>query len=156
MKKTVFFVTFVLVFFVSVFSVSALRVGLEVGNPAAVIIIRPSPFDFKIGYNFAGAFNDAGGEFIHVSGDYRIIDSYRLVDFLHFYLGVGAFVQIMMGAETDALSLGGRIPVGLQAFLFKNTIEIFLEIVPTVTFFPTIQAFQDFQGYFGFTIKIPS
>ena len=150
MKRIIFFITFIIVFFISLFSVSALRLGLEVGNPAAVIIIRPSPFDFKIGYNLAG-FLGEGGEFIHVSGDYRIIDSYKLIDFLHVYLGIGAYVQISMGGEESELSAGARIPIGLQAFLLGKTVEIFLEVVPTVIDFP----WQNPQGFLGFTIKTP-
>ncbi|MBN2536505.1 MAG: DUF3996 domain-containing protein [Spirochaetales bacterium] len=151
MKKIVFIVTFVLVFFISVFSVSALRLGLEFGNPTAVIIIRPEPFDIKVGYYLASVFNQGGGDYIHVSVDYRIVDSYKLIDFLHIFLGLGAYVQIYMDSED--FHLGARIPVGIQAFLLKNTFEVFLEIVPTVDFLPGI-AFGGFQGYLGFTVKI--
>jgi hypothetical protein len=63
---------------------SNLRLGLEFGNPNAVLIIRPAPFDFKIGYNFA-----APG-YLFFSADYRIVNAYQVVDILHFFLGVGA------------------------------------------------------------------
>ena len=47
-----------------------LRLGLEFGNPNAVLIIRPAPLDFRIGYNFA-----APG-YLFLSADYRIVDAY--------------------------------------------------------------------------------
>jgi hypothetical protein len=152
-KRIVFVGTFILVFFISVFSVSALRLGLEFGNPSAVLIIRPGPIDLKIGYNLSGVFGEGGGDFVHVSVDYRIIDGYQLIDFLHIFIGIGGYVQVYPDGG-EQIRLGARIPVGLQAFLLKNTFEFFLEIVPTVRFLPDID-FDGFQGYLGFTIKVP-
>jgi len=122
------------------------RLGLEFGNPNAVIIIRPAPFDFKIGYNFA-----APG-YLFFSADYRIVNAYQVVDFLHFFLGVGAYTNIYF--EPADFSLGARIPVGLQVFLVDNVVELFLEVVPTVGFLPALTAFPDWQGFIGFTILI--
>jgi len=126
----------------------SLRLGLEFGDPIAVLIIRPDPFDFKIGYDL----QDNGWLFL--SADYRIVSGYQLVDFVHLFLGVGAYTQIYF-QQSDALELGLRIPFGLQVFLIDNVIELFLEVAPTVGFLPTIQAFPRWQGYFGFTILIP-
>ena len=128
------------------------RLGLEFGNPSAVIIYRPSNFDFKLGYNFA-----SGSEFLFLSADYRIISGYQLVDFVHFFLGVGgygAFYSADRGGGDGQIDIGARIPVGLQAFLFGPTVELFLEVAPTVLFFPSIDAFNEFQGWVGFTILI--
>jgi hypothetical protein len=134
---------------VSAIGSGSLRLGLEFGDPIAVLIIRPAPFDFKIGYSF-----DSNDPWLFLSADYRVVSGYQLIDFLHLFLGVGAYTQIYF-QEADALELGLRIPVGLQAFLVDNVIEIFLEVAPTVGFLPTIQAFPRWQGYFGFTILIP-
>ena len=139
---------------VSTASVSAankgsLRLGLEFGDPMAVLIIRPAPFDFKIGYSF-----DSANPWLFLSGDYRIVSGYQLIDFLHLFLGVGAYVQIPFD-QFDALELGLRIPFGLQVFLIDNVVELFVEVAPTVGFLPSIQAFQRWQGYFGFTILVP-
>lgn len=141
---------------VAVVAVSArpVRLGLEFGNPTGVIIVRLQPFDFKLGYDFTGLGSSDADSFVHISGDYRIIDSYHLIDFLSLFLGAGAYMQFLSGAEDDFV-FGGRIPVGLQAFLFDGVLEVFLEIAPTVKFVPTITAFDDFQGYLGFTIPIP-
>jgi hypothetical protein len=124
-----------------------LRLGLEFGNPNLVLIIRPAPFDFKIGYNFTEAGN------IFFSADYRIVSGYQIVDFLHFFLGVGAYMQVHF--QPSDFDLGARIPVGLQAFLIDNVLEIFLEVAPTVGFVPKLKAFPQWQGFVGFTILIP-
>jgi hypothetical protein len=126
---------------------SSLRLGLEFGNPNAVLIIRPAPFDFKIGYNFTENGN------LFLSGDYRIVSGYQLIDFLHFFLGVGLYTQFFF--EPSDFAMGARIPVGLQVFLINNVLELFVEVAPTVGFVPTITAFPEWQGYFGFTILIP-
>lgn len=133
---------------VSAASKGSLRLGLEFGDPIAVLIIRPAPFDFKIGYDF----QDNGWLFL--SADYRIVSGYQLIDFVHLFLGVGAYTQIHF-QQSDALELGLRIPVGLQVFLVDNVIELFLEVAPTVGFLPTIEAFPRWQGYLGFTILVP-
>ena len=127
---------------------SSLRLGLEFGDPMAVLIIRPAPFDFKIGYDFGG------NGWLFLSADYRIVSGYPVIDFLHLFLGVGAYTQIFF-QQTDALELGLRIPFGVQVFLVDNVIELFLEVAPTVGFLPTIQAFPRWQGYVGFTILVP-
>ena len=125
-----------------------LRLGLEFGNPNAVIIIRPSPLDFRIGYNFASP------GYLFFSADYRIVDAYQIVDFLHFFLAVGAYTNIYF--EPADFHLGARIPVGLQVFLVKNVLELFLEVAPTVGFLPGLTAFPEWQGFIGFTVRIPS
>lgn len=147
------FTILVLLLVVAAATVSAsdsggLRLGLEFGDPMAVLIIRPAPFDFKIGYDFGG------NGWLFLSADYRIVSGYQVIDFLHLFLGVGAYTQIFF-QQTDVLELGLRIPFGLQVFLLDNVIELFLEVAPTVGFLPTIQAFPRWQGYFGFTILVP-
>lgn len=148
------FVVLVVLFVVATSTVSAadrgsLRLGLEFGDPIAVLIIRPAPFDFKVGYSF-----EANNPWLFLSADYRIISGYQVIDFLHLFLGIGAYTQIYF-QQADALQLGLRIPVGLQVFLVDNVVELFLEVAPTVGFLPTIQAFPRWQGYFGFTILVP-
>jgi hypothetical protein len=147
------FVVLVVLFAASTATVSAvgggsLRLGLEFGDPLAVLIIRPAPFDFKIGYDF----RDNGWLFL--SADYRIVSGYQVIDFLHLFLGVGAYTQIYF-QQASSLELGLRIPFGLQVFLIDNVVELFVEVAPTVGFLPSITAFPRWQGYFGFTILVP-
>jgi hypothetical protein len=125
----------------------AIRLGLEFGNPTAVIIIRPGNFDFKVGYDLRQDGN------LFLSADYRIVSGYQLIDFLHIFLGVGAYAQIFFGGAD--FELGARIPVGLQVFLLNSVLELFAEVAPTVGFLPTITAFPQWQGYVGFTVRVP-
>ncbi len=116
-----------------------------------MLIYRPRAFDFKLGYNFAG------DEYLYLSADYRVISGYQLVDFLHFFFGVGGYTSFYFQDRTGddgQFDLGAHIPVGLQAFLFGPTVELFIEVAPTVRFFPSIEAFQEFHGFVGFTILI--
>ncbi len=129
-------------------SAKGLRLGLEFGNPHAVLIIRPSPLDFRIGYNFASP------GYLFLAADYRIVDAYQIVDILHFFLGVGLYTEIFF--EPADFSLGARIPLGLQVFLVKNVLELFLEVAPTVGFLPGLVAFPEWQGFIGFTVRIPT
>ncbi len=127
------------------------RIGLEFGNPGGVLIYRPNAFDFKLGYNFA-----SGSEYIHLSADYRIVSGYQLIDFLHFFFAVGGYGSFYLEDRDDdgQFDIGAHIPVGLQAFLIGSTLELFVEVAPTVRFFPSIEAFQEFHGYVGFTVHI--
>lgn len=126
----------------------SIRLGLEFGDPQVAIIIRPAPFDFKVGYSFTD------NAWLFLSGDYRIISGYQLIDFLHLFLGVGVYGQVYF-EQADQSELGLRIPVGLQVFLLDNVLELFLEVAPTVNFIPTPTAFRRWQGWFGFTILVP-
>ena len=132
------------------FAQNDFRVGFEVGQPSAVIIIRPSPLDFRIGYNFAG------GNYIHVSGDYRIIDRYNLVEFLDLFLGLGAYTRIDFCSSATSVAFGPRVPFGIQVFLLDGMLEAFLELTPVLDIFPSI-AFDlaNFQGFLGLTLKVP-
>ena len=155
MKRTFKIVAVLIVLLVvATASVSAaeggsLRLGLEFGDPLAVLIIRPAPFDVKIGYNFAE--NDP---WLFLSADYRIVSGYQLIDFLHMFLCIGVYTD-MPFEHMDDMELGLTIPVGLQIFLIDNVVEVFLEVAPTVGFMPTIQAFPRWLGYIGFTILVP-
>ena len=126
----------------------SLRLGLEFGNPQAVIIVRPGPFDLKIGYSFTA-------DYLFLAGDYRVVSGYQLIDFLHLFLSVGAYTSIDFGAAGN-VGFGARIPLGLQAFLMGNALELFVEVAPTVTFIPDIGfgGLNAMQGYAGFTVRI--
>jgi hypothetical protein len=132
------------------------RIGIEAGSPSLVLIVRPEPFDIKVGYDFTGlATGGAGTNFIHVSGDIRLIDSYQLIDFLHLFLSLGAYAQVQFVSGSADFALGARVPVGLQAYLLSGKIEIFVEVVPTFGFLPTLNAFDQWQGWIGVTLPLP-
>ena len=129
----------------------SLRLGLEFNGGTdvsrAVLIIRPAPFDIKVGYNFAQA--DSA---VYLSGDYRIVSGYQLIDFLHLFISAGAFVEI--GGDPDAFVGGLHVPIGLQLFLVDNVIEIFAELIPAIPLFPSPD-FLPWRGGIGFTILVP-
>jgi len=125
-----------------------LRLGLEFGNPNAVLIVRPAPLDFRIGYSFVN------NQFIFLSADYRILDAKQLIDFVHFFFSAGAYTSLAF--DPAAFDLGLRIPLGFQAFLFENALELFLELAPTVQLYPELLFdWQNIQGWIGFTIRLP-
>ena len=157
-SRIVFLVFILSVIVLGTATAKPVRLGLEVGNPSTVLIIRPEPFDFKIGYSFSdfGQGSGSQGNFVHLSGDYRIVNSQPLIDFLSFFLGAGAYVQFHTESDADdSVVVGGRVPVGLQVYLLDGNVELFLELAPTVSFVPSLEAFGDWQGYLGFTIPFP-
>lgn len=129
----------------------SLRLGLEFHGGTdvsrAVLIIRPAPFDIKLGYNFAET-----GSAIYLSGDYRIVSGYQLIDFLHLFLSVGAYVQF--SGDPDPFAAGLHVPVGLQIFLIDNVVEIFAELIPAIPLFPSPD-FLPWRGGIGFTVLVP-
>jgi len=152
LTKKIFILVLVLMA-ISVFNLAAacsgVRLGVEVGNPNFVFIFRPSNFDFKLGYSMA-----EGDKNVFLSADYRIVSGYPLVDFLHFFLGLGAYFQLYMDENPEEdFNLGGRVPLGLQVFLFGSAIEIFVEVCPTVTLVPE-PGFDELMGYVGFTFLL--
>ena len=146
----------VVLFVVATATVSAadrgsLRLGLEfIGGDSqrtAVIVIRPAPFDLKVGYNF-----EPDNGWVYLSGDYRIVSGYQIIDFLHLFLSAGAYVQI--SGQSDPFLFGLHIPVGLQVFLIDNVVEIFAEWTPSIGLWPKPQLFP-WRGGIGFTILVP-
>jgi hypothetical protein len=127
---------------------SGIRLGFEFGEPQVALIIRPAPFDFKVGYSFID------NPWLFLSADYRILSGYQLIQFLHLFLGVGLYGQIYF-EEPDLSGFGLRIPVGLQVFLLDNVLEFFFELAPTVGLYPDIHPFEHLQGWVGFTILVP-
>ena len=157
MKRALKVVVILIVLFVaatatvSAASKGSLRLGLEfIGGDnqrTGVIVIRPAPFDLKVGYNFE---QDNG--WIYVSGDYRIVSGYPIVDFLHLFLSAGAYIQV--SGEPYPFVPGLHIPLGLQIFLIDNVIEIFAEWTPSVGLLPKPSLYP-WRGGIGFTILVP-
>jgi hypothetical protein len=134
----------------------ALRLGVEGGNPSLVLNIRPEPFDFKIGWNFQQSTFGNGYNFIHISGDYRIIDSYRLVDVVHFFLSLGVYCQLYTDSQnSSAFNFGPRLPIGISILLMNKMIELYAEYAFVLSVLPSFAWECRGQGYLGFSIKTP-
>jgi len=66
---------------------------------------------------------------LNLSGDYYLIDN-RLIETLHWYLGVGGYVGIGMGNPLG-LDFGARLPIGLS-WQPLDLLEIYLQVVPSI------------------------
>jgi hypothetical protein len=88
---------------------------------------------------------------IGVTADYWAAHG-TLVSILSWYLGVGAYLLVDLGSEAT-IGVGGRIPIGLQAWPIGNTLEIFLEVAPAVGVIVVPTAFDwHLQGAIGLRV----
>jgi hypothetical protein len=138
----------------SVFSID-MRIGGSFGNPTLGVIFRVNRFDFRMGYDFTGWLTEYK-DFLCISTDFRIIDQLHLVGPLHFYLGVGGYLLLPVEGGEGGNIFGVRAPVGLQLLFAEKKVEIFAEMTPTVDIAGDVEAFQHWQGWVGFTIKLPT
>lgn len=134
----------------SVASAASWRLGIEGGNPSAVVILGFRPIDIKIGYNFMG-----DSQFLHVSGEYRVYEG-RLVEFLGWFISPGVYAQLFNAGGSATLGVGAKVGIGINAYLANGTLEFFAEIAPTLEFLPGIGIGFPGQGYFGVTVKMPN
>jgi hypothetical protein len=94
-----------------------------------------------------------------VTADYWLIHA-PLIDFLSFYAGPGMYAKLNVKGQSEGSSvdIGLRVPVGLNAYVLKGTLEFFFEWAPTfgVGFnafkFPRF-GFLNFAGGFRFWFK---
>ncbi len=122
------------------------RVGLGFGTPNTVLIVRPSIFDFKLGYDFT-----EGDEFLFLSGDIRIVNQQHLGHYIHLSLGLGAYAKWY----SDDFEGGGRVPVALSVLLLDNFLEFFVEVSPGIDLYPRARISDDpVQAWLGFTLRI--
>jgi len=126
------------------------RFGFGVGTPNAVFIYRPSPFDFRGGYDFS-----EGSQFIFLSGDIRLIDNRRLTGPLHVSFGLGAYGKIFLESEDDPFQGGTRLPIGLSLLFLNNFVELFVEVAPGFDLYPKPAFSEDpIQVWAGVTLSM--
>jgi hypothetical protein len=88
---------------------------------------------------------------IGVTADYWLAHG-NLVSILSWYAGVGAYLLVDLGGDST-IGVGGRIPLGLQAWPFGSTLEIFLEVAPAVGVIIVPTAFEwHLQGAIGLRV----
>ena len=126
------------------------RVGVEFGNPAVALILRPPPLDLRLGYDFLRS-----RDYLFVSADFRIVDRYPLAGSLGLFVSAGAYAAIERAAP-NRYRIGLRLPAGLQMFLAGDAVELFVEAVPILEIYPGV-AFNlaGMQGYAGLTVGLP-
>lgn len=148
-KRVLVFAAFALLLFTQVETAEAKvgpRVGLGFGTPNAVLIVRPSIFDLKLGYDFT-----EDNEFVFLSGDIRFVNQRHLEHYVHLSLGLGAFAKFY----ADDIEGGARVPVALSVLLLDNFLEFFLEVSPGIDFYPRARLSADpLQAWVGFTLLI--
>ncbi len=84
---------------------------------------------------------------IGVTADYWIAHG-NIVSIFDWYVGVGGYASVDV-SPVD-VSVGGRVPIGLQIWPFGKTLEIFVEAAPAVgvSFIPTAFSWH-VQGALG-------
>lgn len=127
------------------------RIGLGLGTPNTVLVVRPHPFDFKVGYDFT-----EGNQFVYLAGDLRFVNLQPLAEPVHFSLGFGGYMKFYMDSEAgsdDFFEGGLRLPVGLSLLLLDDFFEIFVEVSPGIDLYPKPQFSDDpVQAWLGFTL----
>jgi hypothetical protein len=128
------------------------RLGLGVGIPNAVVVFRPSPFEFKAGYDFT-----EGEEYIFLSGDYLLIDARPVAPPLRFSLGLGAYGKLLLANKEEDSDLEGgvRLPVGFAVRTRDQFAEFFVQLSPGLDFYPKLTfSEQPLQVWAGFTLQL--
>jgi hypothetical protein len=66
---------------------------------------------------------------IGLTADYWAAEG-RIVSILDWYIGIGGY--LVLDLNPADISLGARIPIGLQIWPLRRTLEIFIEVAPAV------------------------
>jgi hypothetical protein len=117
-------------------------------NPGVMATIKPSSNSLVYGMGLAIKPNYFR---LGLTGDLWLAKG-KLIDFLNFYMGPGLYAGMTVIGSSSNIDLGVRLPVGINAYLLKNSIELFIEIAPALGLdlnpvtFPILSA----QGSFGF------
>ncbi|GAB1432822.1 hypothetical protein MASR2M29_14470 [Spirochaetota bacterium] len=130
MKTKIFVVSILLLTLVAVPAVFATGIGVSAGLPIGtglpgsnvLLSLKLDQLPFLMGVGFAFGQNTFAFGF---TADWWILNK-PLVSFLNYYLGPGLYL-----GYSNALAIGGRFPIGLNAFPLKN-LELFLEVAPTL------------------------
>lgn len=130
------------------------RFGAAFGMPNGVLIYRPSPLDFKLGYDLT-----EGKQYIFLSGDMRLIDNRHISGVLHGTFGIGLYGKLYLDGRDDDEDIsfdgGTRVPLALSVLLLDNFLEFFVELAPGLDLYPRLQfAEQPIQLFAGFTVQL--
>jgi hypothetical protein len=130
MRRKVVLIAFVLLVAIAVPMTFATGVGAAFGLPLGaglpgsnvMLSLKVAQVPFLMGIGFSIGETDSSFGF---TGDWWVANS-NLFSFINYYLGPGFYL-----GYSNSLLLGGRFPVGLNAFPIKN-LELFLELAPTL------------------------
>lgn len=127
------------------------RIGFGFGTPNTVFVVRPNPFDFKLGYDFT-----EGEEFIYLGADLRVLNQRVISRPLHFSAGIGGYTKLYPNAVDDEASFEGglRLPVALSVLLLGDLLELYVEVAPGIDLYPKARFSDDpVQAWVGFTFS---
>jgi hypothetical protein len=134
MKKiAVLSVIMLIIISASAFSLGiGLATGLNVGDgmPSNLMLslkLDQLPFLLGVALDFDDPF------FLGLTADWWAFNE-NLTGPLNFYAGPGLYTAIR-GGEPATISLGARVPLGLNVFLL-DFFELFIEVAPTLGFLP--------------------
>lgn len=131
------------------------RLGVAFGTPNTVLVYRPSPLDFKIGYDFS-----EHSQYFFLAGDVRLIDNRQIAGVLHGSFGLGLYGKLYWeGRDEDESNVefdgGTRVPVALSVLVLNNFLEFFIEVAPGIDFYPRLRfADQPVQVFGGITVQL--
>jgi hypothetical protein len=121
----------------------ALYIAGSGGLPAgAMLALKLPQFPLMLGIGVSWPLS------IGLTADYWIAHG-NIVSIFDWYVGVGGYASLDVNPVD--ISIGGRIPIGLQIWPIGKTLEIFLEAAPAVgvSFIPTGFSWH-LQGALGF------
>jgi len=158
MKRTIIFIVLVLSFGVAGLSArssygkavgGAFSYGLDTGTGGGGTFLFSIP---QVPFTMVGVSVISSGDTFNlgITDDYWFFHD-NLTGILNLYMGLGFYGGLASSDSNMNLDFGGRVPIGLQAFLLPP-LELFIEIAPTA--YATITPVFDFpqfsvQGAFG-------
>jgi hypothetical protein len=134
--KKILFLAAVVVLALSISSFAGVKgfgVGVELGQPTGLTLKDYISSDHAWDLGIAWAFYN--GSYITVHADY-LLHNFGIIRVKEgqcgLYFGIGAYV----GIGNNWVGLGARIPLGIN-YIFRGTpVEVFLELVPSMSLFP--------------------
>ncbi len=125
-------------------------IGVGVGSPLGLTVMVNQDFRILAGWNF-----NRGAFYMSIDKDFYSHSS--VLNPMDFYIGFGGYLHGLKvsdagDAEDLNLTFGLRIPLGLEYRFSDIPINIGLEVVPAVKFFPAtdIVMFGDIYVLFRF------
>lgn len=132
MRKVVVLVCVLTV--ISMTSVFAFGIGIQggfnagIGNGDAAVTFKLDNVPFV----FAGNVQINGGGFgLGLTADYWVLNDTFIAAPFKWYIGLGGYGTIRIG-DPLALSVGLRVPVGINAFFFENFLEPYIQVAPSI------------------------
>lgn len=95
--------------------------GGGIGGAALTFKLDTAPWVFAVDWNFAR---------IGISADQWFLNKPFASPF-NFYVGWGVYVGMGLGGG-NLLAVGGRIPIGINAFFLDGMLEPYFQIVPSI------------------------